>query len=525
MPTLLADGALPSCTPRRRLLARLADGALAAVAAVTLVAAAPAQAQSTSFSTVNWSDVGPQPHPNTEAQGKAVGNRLYSFGGFDSLKPCCTPTKRAYAYDPATNTWSAIADLPHTPSGANFGGVTHAGVATDGTDLFLAGGYTSNSNGTGQIFGTRQVWQYVVATNRYVRLPDLPAALAAGQLEYVDGRLHFIGGTNAARTTDLGTHYVLDLRTPGAGWVASSPMPNPRHHAGSAVLDGKIYIVGGQHAHDSTLVAQRDVHVFDPATAGWTRVADLPVPAGTTGRGHVSSAVAVFEGNLIVFGGETRHGTATAMVSAYTPADDRWRTLTWLPTARMSGVAGTIGGRLYYTTGSNSARTFRGIPVLTTAPAAVRVNAGGGAFVTADGRRFEADRYYGGTDRRFAIPAGDILNTTDDALYRDERSSAGFSYRVPVPNGNYRVVLHFAELWHGAPNGGPGGVGKRRFHVDLEGVRRLTNYDITAKTGGAMRATQESFTVAVSDGAVDLLFSRGDADWPELSALEIVPVP
>jgi N-acetylneuraminic acid mutarotase len=78
---------------------------------------------------------------------------LYSFGGFDSRKSTFTPTKRAYVYNPVANTWSAIADLPYTPNGANHGGVTHAGITTDGTDIYIAGGYTSNTSGRGQIFG------------------------------------------------------------------------------------------------------------------------------------------------------------------------------------------------------------------------------------------------------------------------------------------------------------------------------------------------------------------------------------
>jgi hypothetical protein len=45
------------------------------------------------------------------------------------------------------------------------------------------------------------------------------------------------------------------------------------------------------------------------------------------------------------------------------------------------------------------------------------------------------------------------------------------------------VILHFAELYWG--NTKAGGVGSRKFNVDLEGVRKLTEYDIFAKTGGA----------------------------------------
>jgi hypothetical protein len=129
----------------------------------------------------------------------------------------------------------------------------------------------------------------------------------------------------------------------------------------------------------------------------------------------------------------------------------------------------------------------------------VHINSGGVAFTASGNRQFVADTYFGGTDRTFSIPSGDILNTTDDVLYRTERSASSFNYTIPVTNGSYNVVLHFAEIWFGAPGGGTGGAGKRQFHVDVEGGRKLTNYDIFAAAGGAMRAIQVSLPVQVSD--------------------------
>ena len=62
---------------------------------------------------------------------------------------------------------------------------------------------------------------------------------------------------------DLGTHYVLDLGNLAAGWKTLADLPNPRQHAGSAVYEGKIYYIGGQHAHDGKLTTQKDVHRYD----------------------------------------------------------------------------------------------------------------------------------------------------------------------------------------------------------------------------------------------------------------------
>ncbi len=318
-----------------------------------------------SFTGITWSTVAAQPVSVSEAQAEVVNGKLYSFGGFDSQKACCTPTDRAFVYDPATNVWTAFANMP-AMNGTVYGGVTHAGFANDGTNIYFAGGYTSNSTGTGQIFGTREAWKYIVAEQRYERLPDLPVTISAGQLEFLNGKLHHIGGTNASRTADLGNHYVLDLNNLGAGWVTAATLPTPRHHSGSTVYNNLIYYIGGQTAHDANLITSKEVHRYDPLTNAWTKMADLPVPTGTNGRGHISSAAIVYEDRIIVLGGETSNGTSTNMVSAYSPATNTWENLTPLPAARRSGTAGLLGLNLFYSGGGTST-TYKGIPVQTVA--------------------------------------------------------------------------------------------------------------------------------------------------------------
>lgn len=312
------------------------------------------------FTNVIWSTAASQPYKISEGQGEVVNGKLYTFGGFDSQKSGFTPTSRAYVYDPAANTWNNLAPMP-AMNGTNFGGVTHAGFTTDGTDIYFAGGYTANAEGTGQIFGTKEVWKYIVAENKYVRLPDLPITIAAGQLEYLNGRLHHIAGTNASRTTDLGNHYGLNLADMAAGWDTLAALPIPRQHAGSVVFEGKIYYIGGQTGHDANLIARANVHRYDPATNTWAVMADLPVPANANGRGHISTSVVVFDNRIVVLGGETVHQTGrTNLVSAYTPASNTWEALTPLPAARFSGVAAVLAGNLYYTGGSASAITYKG---------------------------------------------------------------------------------------------------------------------------------------------------------------------
>ncbi len=318
--------------------------------------------QPKTFHSITWSTAASQPFSVSESQGVVVNGKFYNFGGFDSQKSSSTPTSRAYVFDPETNIWTRIADMPPM-NGTVHGGVTHSGFATDGQDVFFAGGYTSNSTGRGQIFGTREAWKYILGENRYVRLPDLPIVISAGQLAYVNGKLHHIAGTNPSRTVDLGNHYVLDLNNLPAGWQTAASLPNPRQHAGSAVLGGLIYYIGGQNGHDGNLSTRRFVHRYDPTMDTWTRMADLIVPQNANGLGHISSSVLVFGNKIVVLGGEVSHSSPVNMVSSYDPATDSWIVLTPLPQARRSGTAGVIGNFIYYSGGQSSA-TYKGMPIV-----------------------------------------------------------------------------------------------------------------------------------------------------------------
>jgi len=323
----------------------------------TLVTTSVSVVKSQTSNTITWSTAKSQPRSTHEVHGEVVNEKLYIFGGYDRDKrPAWTPTKRSYVYDPVANSWSPIADLPHTPNGANFGGITHVGLTNDGTDIYFAGGYTSNADGTGQLFGTRQVWKYNVASDTYTRLPDLPQACAGGQLRYLNGKIHYVGGADSTRK-DVGVHFALNLNNLSAGWKTLAPLLNPVNHPGSTVYGGKIYFVGGAHGQDDNTVTQKTFEAYDETTDTWTKLSDLP-----NARDHISSSVVVMGDSIVVLGGETSHNALSKLVTAYSPATNTWTELTPLPEGKSAGVAGVLGGNIYYTGGNFSTTNYKGVP-------------------------------------------------------------------------------------------------------------------------------------------------------------------
>jgi fibronectin type 3 domain-containing protein len=149
----------------------------------------------------------------------------------------------------------------------------------------------------------------------------------------------------------------------------------------------------------------------------------------------------------------------------------------------------------------------------------VRLNVGGAAYTTADGRAFAADQYFTGGGA-FATTST-IGGTPDQKLYQDERWGQ-FSYAIPVVNGAYDVTFHLVELYYTAPC-----TGKRIFGMDVLDTTvspDIGSIDVCAQAGGPNTAlTRTVYGVNVTDGVLNLQSVYGSIDDPELAAIEVVP--
>ncbi|MGI8607340.1 MAG: kelch repeat-containing protein [Gaiellaceae bacterium] len=308
---------------------------------------------------IAWQNFATSPVTRHEAAGIAVNGKLYAFGGFSAGNTPCEGltgsciTKVAHVYNPATNTWSRLANMPE--------GVTHAGIASDGTAIYVAGGYLGTRPDGTQTFGTNHVWRYNIAANTWSSMPALPEARGSGNLAIIGRNLHFFGGANLSRA-DRKEHWILNLDG-GTSWVAAALMADAATHRGSAVIGGKIYAVGGQKGIDANAVTQRTLQVWDPASPGaWTVLAPLPALTGGTGRSHIAASTFEMNGRLMVVGGDRAYFTPIANVTSYNPATNTWKEHTQLPLKRDSAIAAVINGTLFVTTGASSNTSYKGIP-------------------------------------------------------------------------------------------------------------------------------------------------------------------
>jgi hypothetical protein len=119
------------------------------------------------------------------------------------------------------------------------------------------------------------------------------------------------------------------------------------------------------------------------------------------------------------------------------------------------------------------------------------------------------------------IDTSRVLDPAPQAVYQAGRfAPAGqnsFTYDLPVPAaGRYTLRLHFAEpSWRAA--------GQRVFHVEVNGTRMLTDYDVFAAAGNLNTAAVAELTVDVdAAGPIAVAFVRGPAGDPFVNGVEVL---
>ncbi|MEK7395431.1 MAG: kelch repeat-containing protein, partial [Candidatus Poribacteria bacterium] len=125
----------------------------------------------------------------------------------------------------------------------------------------------------------------------------------------------------------------------GGEWLKKADMPTARVDMSSAVVDGKVYVMGGfaVACGPATLSV---VEEYNPTTDTWTKKADMP-----TARAALSS-VAV-KGKIYAIGGTPDNNAVLSTVEEYDPVANKWTKKTDMPTARDGLSTIAVNGKIY----------------------------------------------------------------------------------------------------------------------------------------------------------------------------------
>ncbi len=252
----------------------------------------------------HWTTVDSMPTPRDEAASVVIDGKIYVQGGNGD----------SYAlevYDPNTGNWQSRSTPTHNRNGA-------VAVQMEGK-MYLVGG-----GGPIECYDPRtDSWTDLGYGDQF--------SWGAGGL--INGKLYY-AAQYTLREYDLAT---------GTERIVSG-MPSGRWYAAYGVIEGKLYVAGGESEGNGW--ASNQLEIYDPATDSWSNGAAMPVNL-------THAAGAVLDGRLYVVGGYFPPFVNSDQVYAYDPGSNTWSTEGTLPFARHGSSAVTLRGKLHVMGGNN----------------------------------------------------------------------------------------------------------------------------------------------------------------------------
>jgi N-acetylneuraminic acid mutarotase len=177
----------------------------------------------------------------------------------------------------------------------------------------------------------------IQAQNGWTPVTTLPTIRVAAAVEVINGKIYIVGGNGGAYFPNLAVNEAYDPSTDT--WDTTlAPMPTPRGFLASGVVRDTIYAIGGGY---STLLSK--VEAYDPVTDNWSTKADLLNP-------RFCMRAAVVDGIIYIFGGNYNQHNC----QSYNPITDEWTEKTSIPIGGGGNLSVTAYNGLIYLFGGST---------------------------------------------------------------------------------------------------------------------------------------------------------------------------
>ena len=215
-------------------------------------------------------------------------------------------------------------------------------------------------------------------------------------------------------------------------WTTETPMPTARAQLGVAVVNGKIYAIGGGNntAAGPTLLNVNEE--YDPATNTWETKTAMP-----TARAGLSANTV--NGRIYLMGGDPGNTTN----EAYDPVTDSWTTESQIPLGASGSASAVVGSKIYLFGGifnRNATQIFDTTTGTWTKGLPIPVGVAEGAAAATSGVDVPVRIYVMGGEITYVRNGETYGNVTDlNQVYDPETNS--WSMGAPLPS-----VLRFFGL-------------------------------------------------------------------------------
>lgn len=224
-----------------------------------------------------------------------------------------------------------------------------AGVVSDGSNLFVIGGFLSDWSGFEPPMNTTIIYDTSTGESTY-GAPMPNGTGLSGCVMGDDGLIYVLGGWNSSAYGGYGS--AVQIYDPVAdSWTNGSAAPTVLG-AFTPVwgADGRIYAIGG------AVYSQVTTLIYDPGTDSWSYGADQPDAY------WLRSTVVWNETAIFSFAGRESFAPSTA-AHVYNPVADSWTPIASMLVATVSGTAVVAdNGLIYYIGGEDASWVGDGSP-------------------------------------------------------------------------------------------------------------------------------------------------------------------
>ena len=133
------------------------------------------------------------------------------------------------------------------------------------------------------------------------------------------------------------------VRASEDSWTRERPIPTIRRNLGVAVVNGKIYAIGGR--QDNWGLSTNEE--YDPATNTWTTKTPMPTPRSDFGIAVVQNKIYCIGGMRYFDYSGHGEGILCAFNEVYDPLTDTWENKTSMPTTRQRPIANVVNDKIY----------------------------------------------------------------------------------------------------------------------------------------------------------------------------------
>jgi len=307
------------------------------------------QGNSLRFSTAQWTQKTDMPTARSDFSTCVVDGKIFVIGGSLRLKIDeygDQSLSTVEMYNPETDTWEGKANMPTVRS--------NVAVSVVDGKIYAIGGSKLKKYQVPRGFGIESeelptVEMYNPATDTWTQKADMPTPKKTKTC-VVDGKIYAIGGWSTANEqSQLETVEVYDPATDT--WAKAQSMNHARCSAAISVVNGEIYAMGGigwppnrdQSGRYLSSLYLSNVEVFNPKTNQWRERTEMSVP-------KAAHSTSVIDGKIYVMGGdleESEEFKTLSTIEIYDPATDRWIQESDMLIGKSGHTTEVIDGQIY----------------------------------------------------------------------------------------------------------------------------------------------------------------------------------